>query len=313
MPEEEVYDLIIAGGGPAGSSAAIYAARSDLLTLVIDKGLTSGALGMSHKIHNYPGIADLITGAELLQKMRRQAEGFGARFLTDKVMGVDLKASPREVITTTHTLYAKALIVATGAMGRTAVIPGEARLLGKGVSYCAICDGAFFRDQTVAVLGGNDEAVEQALLLTIFAKRVYLLAPTPALRATPHMAERVSSHGKIQLQLRTTVQEILGNSQLEGVRLSGGQEILPVQGIFVYLQGNQPITDYLQGQVETLEDGCIRVDGEMQTNVPGVFAVGDLLCRRIKQAVIAAAEGATAAIAAEKYLRGRAKLRLDWR
>lgn len=312
MPEE-VYDLIILGGGPAGTSAAIYAARSDLLTLVIDKGLTSGALGMSHKIHNYPGIADLMTGADLLQKMRRQAEGFGARFLTDKVMGVNPQASPREVITTTHTHYAKALILATGAMGRGAVIPGEARLTGKGVSYCAICDGAFFRDQTVAVLGGNDEALEQALLLTTFANLVYLLVPTPALRASPEIAEQVSSHGKIRLRLGTTVQEILGNSQVEGARLSGGQEILPVQGIFVYLQGNQPITDYLLGQVETLEDGCIRVGGEMQTNVPGVFAVGDLLCKRIKQAVIAAAEGAMAAIAAEKYIRGRAKIRLDWR
>ncbi len=310
---EEVYDLIIAGGGPAGCSAAIYAARSDLLTLVIDKGVTSGALGMSHKIHNYPGVADLMTGAELLQKMRRQAEGFGARFVTDKVMGVNLNASPREVITTTHTHYTKALIVATGAMGRSAVIPGEARLLGKGVSYCAICDGAFFRDQTVAVLGGNDEALEQALLLTTFADRVHLVVPTPALRASAEIAERVSSHGKIQVRLGTAIHEILGNSQVEAIRFSGREEILPVQGVFVYLQGNQPITDYLMDQVETLKDGCIRVDGEMQTNVPGVFAVGDLLCKKIKQAVIAAAEGATAAIAAEKYLRGRAKIRLDWR
>ena len=183
------------------------------------------------------------------------------------------------------------------------------------MSYCAVCDGAFFRNQAVAVLGGNDEALEEALLLATFADRVYVLSPTPELRAAPDLAGRVSSHAKIEVRLGAQAQKIVGEGAVKEVavrRRGGEEEILPVQGVFIYLQGNQPETEYLLGQVEILENGCIKVDGEMRTNIPGVFAVGDMLCRHIKQAVIAAAEGAIAAVAAEKHLRGRAKARLDW-
>ena len=311
----QVYDVIIAGGGPAGSAAAIYAARFDLKTLVIDKGLMTGALGASHKVHNFPGIPEALTGAEILERMRRQAKTFGASFLTDKVIGINLKVSPYEVIGRTQTHSSKSLILSTGATGRARAIPGEESLLGRGVSYCAICDGAFFRNEAVAVVGSNDEALEEALLLATFAEWVYLLAPTPGLRASQALADRILSHPKIKVRLSTAVQGILGKGQVEGakVRHSGGEEVVPVKGVFIYLQGTQPMTDYLAGEVETTEDGCLRVDGEMQTNVPGVFAVGDMLCRHTKQAVIAAAEGVMAAIAAEKFLRGRAKLRRDWR
>ncbi len=311
----EAYDVIIAGGGPAGSSAAIYSARFGLKTLVIDKGLTSGALGASRKIHNYPGMPGPITGPDILTRMRAQAESFGARFLTDKVIGTDLKKTPMEVTGSTGAFSARALILATGSTGRSRGIPGEAALLGKGVSYCAVCDGAFFRNQAVAVLGGNDEALEEALLLATFADRVYVLSPTPELRAAPDLAGRVSSHAKIEVRLGAQAQKIVGEGAVKEVavrRRGGEEEILPVQGVFIYLQGNQPETEYLLGQVEILENGCIKVDGEMRTNIPGVFAVGDMLCRHIKQAVIAAAEGAIAAVAAEKHLRGRAKARLDW-
>jgi thioredoxin reductase (NADPH) len=310
----EVYDLIIVGGGPAGISAAIYAARFDLKTLVIDKGLASGALGSSHQVHNFPGLPGPLTGVEILERMRRQAESFGARFLTDKAVGMILKVSPFEVITGTQTHSARAAILATGATGRAPSIPGESAYLGRGVSYCAVCDGAFFRNQAVAVVGNDDEALEEALLLANLASRVYLLAPTSALRASPPLADRAYSHPKIEVRLAAVVQEITGQGEVEGARIrcADGEEFLPVKGIFIFLRGNRPMVDYLAGQVEMLENGCLRVDGDMQTSIPGVFAVGDILCRHLKQAVVAAAEGAMAAISAEKYLRGRAKLRLDW-
>jgi len=246
--------------------------------------------------------------------MRSQAESLGAKFLKDRVNAIDLKEPPFQIFGAEGTYSAKALILATGATSRSQSIPGEEKLIGRGVSYCAICDGAFFRNQTVAVAGSSNEALEEALLLTTFAERVLLLAPTPTLRVDAPLLDRVSSHPKIVVHLSTALQEIIGNTNVKGVAVRRGDvnEILSLQGVFIYLQGNQPVTNYLLGQFETLENGCLRTDGEMQTSIPGVFAAGDMLCRHVKQAVIAAAEGATAAIAAEKYLRGRAKARAAW-
>jgi thioredoxin reductase (NADPH) len=165
-----ICDVIIIGGGPAGTSAAIYTAHADLRTLVIDKGLSAGALGITSKITNYPGVPDPITGSALVGTMRHQAMSFGATFLNDKVVGVDPNADPKVVIAGSGTFQARAIVLATGSMGRTNTLPGEAEFLGRGVSYCATCDGAFFRDQAVAVVGGNDEALEEALFLTKFAR-----------------------------------------------------------------------------------------------------------------------------------------------
>lgn len=310
------YDVIIVGGGPAGASAAIYTARADLRTLVIDKGLTAGALGMTAKISNYPGVPGPVTGAELVEIMREQARSFGAEFLTYKVVGVDLSADPRTVIAGTGTFTAKALILSTGSMGRTNSVRGEEEFLGRGVSYCATCDGAFFRDQTVAVVGNNDEALEEALFLTKFADTIHLIAPTPEMKATPHLEAEVRSEEKIQVQMGTRLKAIQGNGSVQSIRIHprGGEETeVPVAGAFLYLQGGKPITDYLMGQVETKPDGCLVVDDEMQTTIPGVFAVGDLLCTHVKQAVIAASDGAIAAIAADKYVNQRKKLRTDWK
>jgi thioredoxin reductase (NADPH) len=310
------YDVIIIGGGPGGASAAIYSARADLRTLVIDKGLTAGALGLTAKISNYPGVPGPVTGAELVETMREQAEAFGARFITDKVVGVDLTSDPKMVMAGTDSYYARAVILATGSMGRTGAVSGEEELLGRGVSYCATCDGAFFRDQPVAVVGNNDEALEEALFLTKFAEKVHLISPTPELKAREHLAAEVAAHSKIDMRLGTRLKEIVGNGTVAGVRIqprSGSEETVPVKGAFVYLQGGKPITDYLLGQVETSPDGCLVVDGEMQTPLPGVFAVGDLLCAHIKQAVIAAADGVIAAIAADKYLNARKQLQTDWK
>lgn len=310
------YDVIIIGGGPAGASAAIYTARADLRTLVIDKGLTAGALGITGEISNYPGVPGPISGAELVEIMRGQAESFGATFLTDKVIGVDLGSEPKRVQAGTQSYTARALILATGAMGRTQTVAGEEQFLGRGVSYCATCDGAFFRNRPVAVVGNNDEAAEEALFLTKFTDRVHLIVPTPQLNARPPLLAELERSPAIQMRLGTRLREVVGNGRVQGVRIHprrGDEETLPVDGAFIYLQGAKPITDYVMGQLETTADGCLVVDREMQTSLPGVFAVGDLLCTHVKQAVIAAADGVIAAMAADKYLRGHKQLRVDWK
>jgi thioredoxin reductase (NADPH) len=310
------YDVIIIGGGPAGTSAAIYSARADLRTLVIDKGLTAGALGITDQISNYPGVEGPISGAALVEIMRRQAESFGAEFLTDKVVGVDLTSDPKRVMAGAHSYATRTVILATGSMGRTQGVPGEEEYLGRGVSYCATCDGAFFRDRPVAVVGNNDEAAEEAIFLTKYTDQVHLIVPTPALNARPPLQQAIATNPAIHLRAATTLREVLGNGKVEGVRVrprGGEEEVLPVAGAFIYLQGAKPITDYLLGQVETTTEGCLAVDKEMHTSLPGVFAVGDLICTHVKQAVIAAADGVIAAMAADKYLRGRDEMRIDWK
>jgi thioredoxin reductase (NADPH) len=312
---DNTYDVIIIGGGPGGASAAIYTARADLRTLVIDKGLTAGALGITAKISNYPGVPGPVSGAELVEIMREQARSFGAQFLTDKVVGVDISGELKSVIAGTGTFFAKALVLATGSMGRTSTVPGEEQFLGRGVSYCATCDGAFFRDQDVAVIGNNDEALEEALFLTKFAANVELVVPTPELKASPALAGEALANPKVHMRLGTRLKEITGNGMVDGVRVQprGGEiEELPVRGAFVYLQGGKPITDYLMEQLATTEAGCLIVDEHMHTTVPGVFAIGDLICTHIKQAVVAASDGVIAAVAIDKYVHGRKAARQDW-
>ncbi len=314
-PSDTVYDVVIIGGGPAGSTAAMYAARAGLKTLVLDKGLTTGALGITGKIANYPGVLGEISGAELLERMREQARSFGAEYVNDKVIGVDLLGEPKSVFCNNGTYAGRAVIIATGSMGRGSRVKGEDELLGHGVSYCATCDGAFFKGQEVLVAGNTDEAIEEALFLTQFASRVHFLSPTPELKAPQDMAEELIQHPKVQFYPGASLREIIGQGQVEAARFAlrgQGEQILPVRGAFIYLQGGKPITDFLQDQLELSETGCLIVDHEFQTAIPGVFAVGDVLCNHVKQAVIAAAEGATAAIAVEKILRGRKQMVADW-
>ncbi|MDW8325401.1 MAG: FAD-dependent oxidoreductase [Anaerolineales bacterium] len=313
--EELEYDLIIIGGGPAGATAALYAARADLRTLVVDKGVTAGALGLTAKIANYPGVPGEISGAELVERIRQQAASFGAQFVQDKVQAVELEGERKIVYTNTATYTARAVIIATGSMGRGQRVPGEDRLLGRGVSYCATCDAAFFRDQEVAVVGSDDEAVEEALFLTKFARRIHLVSPTPELKAVPEQAGKIAAHPKVELHLGTSLREVIGQTKVEGIRVAPRgrpEQVLPVSGVFIYLQGNRPITDFLQGQLPTSETGCLIVDHEFRTAIPGVYAIGDVLCNHVKQAVVAAAEGAVAAMAVEKELHGRKQLAVDW-
>lgn len=309
------YDVVIIGGGPAGATAAVYTARAELKTIVLDKGLTAGALGLTAKIANYPGILGEISGAELLQRMRDQAESFGATFVSDKVQAVDLASDPKMIFGNNGTYTARAVIIATGSMGRGQRVKGEDELLGRGVSYCATCDAAFFRDQDVAVAGNSDEAVEEALFLTRFVRHVHLLSPTPELKAPPAMVAEIVGHPKVTVYAGAALREILGREHVEGVRFAvrgQGEQTLPVTGAFVYLQGARPITDFLQDQLPVNETGCLVVDNEFRTALDGVYAIGDVLCNHVKQAVVAAAEGAVAAMAIDKQLHGRKQLAVDW-
>jgi thioredoxin reductase (NADPH) len=309
------YDVLIIGGGPAGATAAIYTSRAGLKTLVIDKGLTAGALGITGKIANYPGILEEISGAELLERMRSQARSFGTEFVSDKVIGVDFLSDEKTVFGNNGNYIARSVIIATGSMGRGTRVKGEDELLGHGVSYCATCDAAFFRNQEVVVAGNSDEAIEEGLFLTKFVSRVHFLSPTPELKAPIHLIEELIANPKVTLYKGTSLRKILGQNRVEAVRFAQRGQLeqsLAVTGAFVYLQGGKPITDFLQGQLEISQTGCLVVDREYQTAIPSVFAVGDVLCNHVKQAVIAAAEGAVAGIAVEKVLHGRKQMVADW-
>ena len=309
------YDVLIVGGGPAGVTAAIYTARAGLKTLIIDKGLTAGALGITAKIANYPGIQEEISGAELLERMRNQASSFGAEFISDKVIGVYLLSGQKTVFGNSGNYVARSVIIATGSMGRGSRVKGEDELLGHGVSYCATCDAAFFRNQVVVVAGNSDEAIEEGVFLTKFVKEVHFLCPTPELKAPQHLVDELNKNPKVILYKGASLREIIGEERVNAVRFARrgqSEQTLAVTGAFVYLQGGKPITDFLQGQLDVSETGCLVVDREYQTTIPGVFAVGDVLCDHVKQAVIAAGEGAVAGIAVEKFLHGRKQMVIDW-
>lgn len=312
---ETIHDVLIVGGGPAGTSAAIYTVRAGLSTLIVDKGVDNGALAMTTRIANYPGMPETVTGAELLRRMRDQAMGFGARLVQDRVLSAELTSDPKVLWTSEGFYRGRVVVIATGSMGRTQTVPGEERLVGRGVSYCATCDGAFCQGEEVAVVGNNAEALEEAALLTRWASRVHLLPPTASFRAPQPLVTEILEHPKVEVHPPSRVLEIVGDQTVSGVRITprgDGERTLAVTGVFIYTQGNRPITDFVKGQLEVSASGCIAVDESRQTSVPGVFAVGDVLCTHLRQAVIAAADGAIAGMAVERYLSGRASLRPDW-
>ncbi len=311
---ERVWDVVIVGGGPAGATAALYAARAGWSTIVVDKAITAGALGMTSKITNYPGVGETVTGAALVEKIRAQALGFGASFVTQRITAATLSDTGKMLLTSEGPFQARAVIIATGSMGRGQSIPGEERLTGRGVSYCATCDGYFFAEKDAVVVGNSDEALEEALHLARFARRVTILSPTPQLRADEALVREATGHERVDIQLSVHVREIVGENAVEGVLAEhdGIKTPIPVTGVFIYLQGGKPILDFAGGQLATTGDGCLQVDDLFQTSVRGVFAAGDVLCKHVKQAIIAAAEGAQAAIAADRYLSDRPSLKPDW-
>jgi thioredoxin reductase (NADPH) len=310
----EHCDVVIVGGGPAGSTAAIYTARADLKTVVLDKDPHAGALGMAHVIANYPGVRSDISGIELLEKMKNQAKSFGAGFEREKVTGLDLgDAHEKKVFTASGKVFgAKAVVLATGAMGKSLKIPGEQELLGAGVSYCATCDAAFYKGQVVAVAGRTGEAVEESKVLSRFAGKVYLLCPGKSFVASEEEVGSLSLLPNVEVCYNARITSINGGNQVESLSIAEREAPLDVDGVFLYLTGSAPITDYTGGQLEQFETGCIKVDSSFSTSVPGVFAAGDLVCKEIKQAVIVASEGCRAALQVDKFLRGRDKPKSDY-
>ncbi|MFO7695663.1 MAG: FAD-dependent oxidoreductase [Anaerolineae bacterium] len=314
VASQDLYDVIIIGAGPGGSTAAIYTARAGLKTLVIHRGPGTGSSALADRIANYPGITGEISGQELTARMNDQAASFGATFVQDVVGMTELQDSVKSVSGNQGYYRGRTVVIATGAMGRGEPIAGEEAYVGRGVSYCATCDGAFFRDQDVAVAGNNNEAVEEALFLTRFAFRVHLLSQTADLRVAETDAEEVRTHQKMTLHPSARLLEVVGDDVVTGVRVrqDGAESLLPVTGVFIYLQGRLPITGFVGDQLALREGGCLQVDEMMQTSVPGVFAVGDVLCNHLKQVVVAAADGAIAAKGVERFLSGRQQILPDW-
>ncbi len=309
---QELYDVIIIGGGPAGLSAAQYASRSKLKTIVLDKSSAAGALAYASHIENYPGVLDPVSGTELLDTFKKQALKFGAEIIETVVVGVRLDGESKEVYTMETVYKGRAVIIATGSMGRKPSIRGEADFLGRGVSYCAVCDAAFFKGKTVCVVGSSDEAVKEAGYLTRFVKTVYLLAPTKELKAEDWT---VLNAENLTVKTGTTVKAIEGTETVEKIIVIDAdkkESELYLSGVFVYLQGNKPIVDFLSGAVELKADDCIGTNHMMETSVPGVFAAGDVTCTVVRQVVTAVSSGAVAALSAEKYIHHRTKLKQDW-
>ncbi|MBI4566409.1 MAG: FAD-dependent oxidoreductase [Planctomycetes bacterium] len=306
------YDVIVIGGGPAGTTAALYTSRSNLKTLVIDKSVASGALGITSQIANFPGIPEVISGEELVKRMWKQAELYGATFKKARVVGVEV-GDPKIVTTAEAEQFeARALIVATGAMGRTKTLAGEDTFLGRGVSYCATCDGAFFKDKDVALLGHNAEAVDEALFLTRFVKTLFVVTPKPNLQAPEDQVRSLLSKPQVKPMFGRRAVEVVGDGTVAGLKLEPG-EVLPVRGVFVFTQGNRPIVDYLKEQVEVTENGCVPASARMETPIPGVFACGDILCNEVQQAVVASAQGCIAALSADRFLNKRKAFVKDYR
>ena len=299
-------NLMIIGSGPAGLTAAIYAARANQSPLVITGNEIGGQIATTNEVENYPGFVDGVTGPELVQLMQKQAQKFGARIEMDYVTAVDLHARPFKLETQNgNTYHTQALIVATGASARKLNVPGEKEFAGRGVSYCATCDGFFFRGKEIAVIGGGDSALQEGLFLTKFASKVHIIHRRDQLRAQPILQDRARNDPKINFVWNSVVKEIQGSAKVETLVLENPRTHaiaeLPVQGIFVYV-GHTPNTQLFQGQLAMDAEGYIQVDARLHTNVPGVFAAGEAHDHVFRQAVISAGYGCMAEMEAEKFL-----------
>ena len=304
----EVRDLVIVGSGPAGYTAAIYASRAQLNPLMYEGSVTAGgALMNTTEVENFPGFVDGVMGPDLMESMRKQAQRFGSELVTDDIVKMDLVGDIKTLVDGSgNTIKAKSVILAMGSAYREIGLVNEKRLSGHGVSWCATCDGFFFRDQEIAVVGGGDSAVEEATFLTKFASKVVLIHRRDSLRASKIMADRAAANPKIEFLWNTEVIDVLGDSKVTGLKLrntvDGSESERALTGLFVAI-GHIPRSELITSQITVNSEGYVEVDGRStRTNIPGVFACGDLVDYTYRQAITAAGSGCQAALDAEKFL-----------
>jgi len=301
------YDIVIIGGGPAGLTAGLYTARARLKSLLIERGAIGGQILNTDWVENYPGFLEGISGIDLTEAMHKQAEKFGLETLLADVTGVKLADAQKTVETSGDSYTAQAVIIASGSERQKLGIPGEAEYTGKGVSYCATCDGAFFRDKPVVVVGGGNAAITEALELTKFASEISVIHRRDELRATKILQEKAFEEPKIKVLWDSVVDEISGDTFVQKVTVGNvktdKKSTLDVAGVFMAV-GFKPNTDYLKGAITLDKNNAIITDDKMATNVPGVFAVGDIRSNSIRQVISATGDGAVAAVNAEKYITG---------
>lgn len=309
MDKTHVYDMVIVGGGPGGYTAALYAARAGLDTLVLEKLSAGGQMAQTDQIDNYPGFEDGIDGFSLAEKMQKQAERFGAKSEYAEVSRLNLRADPKVLETSEGTFYGKTVVLASGAAPRELGVAKEAELAGRGVAYCAACDGAFYRVKTVVVVGGGNSAAADALLLSRIAKNVILVHRRDTLRATRIYHQPLLSRENVEFRWNSTVTELLHHDHLTGVRLrdmiTGAESTVECDGVFISI-GRKPASDLVKDQLEVDRGGYIIADETTKTAIPGVYAVGDVRTKPLRQIVTAIADGAAAVHMAEEYLAGGA-------
>ncbi len=302
---EEIYDVIIAGSGPAGLTAAIYTARSNLKVLVIAGVEAGGQLIWTTDVEDFPGFPDGVQGPDLVGLFRKQAERLGAKFTDGDITEIDLKNRPFTAKVGSKTFQGKSVIIATGASARWLGLDSEQKLRGRGVSACAVCDGAFFKGKELALVGGGDSALREAIFLTKFATRVYIIHRRSELRAFKALQDRAKANEKIEFIFNSEVKEVLGENRVEGVKLfnskTNEEKNLKVGGLFVAI-GHKPNTQFLKGQLETDKGGYLKLTGTSTTSIPGVFASGDVHDYKYQQAVTAAGAGCMAALEVEDFL-----------
>ena len=309
MNQGETKKLIVIGGGPAGYTAALYSARANLEPLVLEGFQWGGQLMITSEVENYPGYPEGVLGPKMMQDFREQADRFGAQLVTDDVTKVDFSEQPFRVWVGDTEHRAEAVIVATGATARQLGLESEVRMQGAGVTYCATCDGAFYREKRVVVVGGGDSAMEEAIFLTRFASSVTVVHRRESFRASPIMVDRAKANDKIEFVLDSVVEEVLGGDKVTAVRVrntaTGEERELEAEGVFVAI-GHDPATELFRGQLDLDDEGYILTEGKStRTNIPGVFAAGDCVDHVYRQAITAAGMGCQAALDAERWLSAR--------
>ena len=302
---KHIYDMIIIGGGPGGYTAALYAARAGLSTIVLEKLSAGGQMALTSQIDNYPGFEEGIDGFTLGEKMQQGAERFGAKTELAEVLSVDFSENPKVVETSEGTFWGHSVVLATGASPRMLDIPKEKELIGRGVNYCAACDGMFYKGKTVVVVGGGNTAAADALQLSRICEKVIIVHRRDTLRATKIYHEPLMKTENIEFCWNSTVSELISDGKLTGVKIknvnSGEESIVDCSGIFISV-GRKPATELVKGQLELDSSGYVIADDSTKTNIPGVFAVGDVRTKALRQIVTAVSDGAVAAHHAEEYL-----------